>query len=137
VDVNYKCMSLYLRAHLHIVVTRDGQMASSAPPFSAGTESEPILRTKAILFPFHAQWCNVPMKTNGRKNSPQTISIFGYDNRKSTSTIRPWSIREKEKSRSLRYHGYIWIRINFVRIYINIITNIYVIYSWKAKHCII
>jgi len=25
--------------------------------------------TKAILFPFHAQWCNVPTKTNGQKNS--------------------------------------------------------------------
>lgn len=40
---------------------------------------------KAILFPFHAQWCNVPAKTNGRKNPPQTISIFGYDNRRNAA----------------------------------------------------
>lgn len=45
-DVNYKCIGLYVYAHLHTLVTRDGQMASSAPPFSAGTESEPILRAR-------------------------------------------------------------------------------------------
>src|SRR5436190_5306066 len=45
-------VGLYVRAHLHMLVTKDGQMASSAPPFSAGTESEPILRAGLFSFPF-------------------------------------------------------------------------------------
>lgn len=56
-----------------------------------------------ILFPFHAQGCNVPTKTNGRKNPPQTISIFGYHNRRSTPTIRPWSQKEEKKKKKWRF----------------------------------
>jgi len=64
-------------------------MASSAPPFSAGTESEPILRPGPFSFPFMHRGVMSRRKQMDEKNPPQTISIFGYDNRRSTPTIRP------------------------------------------------
>lgn len=59
--------------------------------FQQEQNQNPFFGRGPFSFPFIRRGCNVPTKTNGRKNLPQTISIFGYDNRRSTPTIQPWS----------------------------------------------
>ena len=69
-------------------------------------------------------------KQMDKKIPSQTISIFGYDNRRNTSTIRSWSQQEKKGKKKIHYDitGTFEYGINFIRISILIFTNIYITY---------